>query len=161
VDEPTVWHGLIQSGKLLLQASRFGQWQLPPDWLDVQGTTLKPADSQEFGYNALRIPLYLLWAGDEQPELLAPFREFWQPHVLQKNIPPTVNLVTGKTADYAASKGIACMVQWTLAPLELSGECSQASRSTEYYSAVLGLLTSIAHGAAARKPSPSPLLGAR
>ncbi|BCL76773.1 endoglucanase [Jeongeupia sp. HS-3] len=78
-DRAPVWAELRQSGLALLAAGRFGQWQLPPDWLQV-GETLTPAMSRRYGYNALRVPLYLAWAGLDTPERIAPFLAFWDAH---------------------------------------------------------------------------------
>jgi endoglucanase len=61
------WDGLRASGLNLLNESRFGPRRLPADWQSVATRTMAPAKNfpAEFGYNAIRIPLYLAWSDDE------------------------------------------------------------------------------------------------
>ena len=61
------WDGVRENGLRLLAKSRFGARSLPTDWQSVAGPTTAPAKNfpPQFGYNAIRIPLYLAWAGDE------------------------------------------------------------------------------------------------
>ncbi|MBX8802998.1 endoglucanase [Ochrobactrum sp. MR28] len=58
------WSALTQSGLNLLQKSRFGKTQLPSDWISIHKSP-EPAKSfpPEFGYNNVRIVLYLSRAG--------------------------------------------------------------------------------------------------
>ena len=52
-----------------------GEKKLPPDWLSIHMSP-KPAEgfAAEFGYNALRIPLYLMRAGDIDKDMLTILR---------------------------------------------------------------------------------------
>lgn len=61
------WAALGESGRSLLRRSRFGPRGVPSDWLAVSDGTTAPARNfpSEYGYNAIRIPLYLAWSGDE------------------------------------------------------------------------------------------------
>lgn len=70
------WAAVAATGAALISEIRFGTRALPPDWLSLAGEP-KPAAgfSPEFGYNALRIPLYLVRAGNVDPAMLARFRE--------------------------------------------------------------------------------------
>ncbi|MER0240138.1 glycosyl hydrolase family 8 [Fulvimarina sp. MAC8] len=72
----TEWSSLNQSGLTLLEQAQFGPRNLPPEWLSLR-TRPKPADGFEnrFGYNALRIPLYLARAGVRDRALLTRLRE--------------------------------------------------------------------------------------
>ncbi|MDX8398334.1 MAG: glycosyl hydrolase family 8 [Mariprofundaceae bacterium] len=74
-----VWTGLIQSGLKLTSEAGFGVWKLPPDWLMV-GETLYPAQAfpKRFGLDAVRIPLYLQWAGYSEHQTVLSVRHFWQ-----------------------------------------------------------------------------------
>ncbi|MEM8934264.1 MAG: glycosyl hydrolase family 8, partial [Acidobacteriota bacterium] len=79
LDPSPIWHQLTDSGLLLVDAARFGRWQLPPDWLAVPTfpvqasgeptrsvlSPVTPADGfpPRFGYSAVRIPLSMHWAG--------------------------------------------------------------------------------------------------
>ena len=71
------WEAVARSGSELIGEARFSSAELPPDWLAIDADNLKPASGfpVEYGYNAIRIPLYLLRAGAADGPLLAPFRE--------------------------------------------------------------------------------------
>lgn len=73
------WNALIQSGLSLLREARFGARGLPTDWLSLGKERPAPAQGFEnrFGYDALRIPLYLFWGGAASAELLKPFDQIW------------------------------------------------------------------------------------
>lgn len=71
------WTRLAQDGEKLVSSSMMiGAAGLPPDWVSLRS---KPAAAdgfpQEFGYNAIRIPLYLLRAGNRNRALLEPFQK--------------------------------------------------------------------------------------
>jgi len=74
-----VWPSLIQSGLKLIDESLFGVWKLPPDWLMV-GKQLYPAPQfpQHFGLDAVRIPLYLYWAGYSNHQGVQSVVHFWR-----------------------------------------------------------------------------------
>ena len=98
IDSSPVWHELSATGRDLLHVSRFGQFQLPPDWLELVGEQQRVASGfpAEFGYNAVRIPLYLSWAGDDAGDELLPYREFWAQFDGGGPAPATVDLETGR-----------------------------------------------------------------
>ncbi|MEQ1955473.1 glycosyl hydrolase family 8 [Mesorhizobium yinganensis] len=66
------WGKLSEDGLSILRQSSMGPRKLPPDWVSLH-TMPKPAKGfePEFGYNALRVPLYLVRAGILDRELLA------------------------------------------------------------------------------------------
>ena len=72
----TDWAKLAADGRTVLAQALFGPRKLPPEWLSVK-TRPKPADGfpAEFGYNALRIPLYLVRGGVTDPVLLGRLRD--------------------------------------------------------------------------------------
>lgn len=73
------WAGLDRSGRRLIAAARFGTARLPVEWISLSGDAPRPAEgfAPTFGYNALRIPLYLAMAGVTDPDLYAPFLALW------------------------------------------------------------------------------------
>jgi len=72
------WSGLSKSGIELISKASFGSRGLPPDWLEIR-PDFQPANDFEpvFGYNAIRIPLYLGWVADSEytTGLLKPFTD--------------------------------------------------------------------------------------
>lgn len=69
------WKKLAEDGLQLLGALQSGPRKLPADWVSLRAAP-KPAQGfpPEFGYNALRIPLYLVRAGVEDRDLLTRLR---------------------------------------------------------------------------------------
>ncbi len=86
------WAGLTKTGLALIAASRFGPGDLPTDWVSLKAA---PAPAKgfphEFGYNAVRVPLYLAWGGVGTPELYAPFVRLARDGVT----PTVVDVATG------------------------------------------------------------------
>jgi endoglucanase len=66
------WDRLRHDGLDILKQASTGPRNLPPDWVSLR-TIPKPAKGfePEFGYNAVRIPLYLIRAGIADRALLA------------------------------------------------------------------------------------------
>jgi len=66
------WQKLVDDGQALLRAMRFGPRHLPADWVSIVRQP-KPAEgfAPEYGYNAIRIPLYLARAGVTDRSLLS------------------------------------------------------------------------------------------
>lgn len=70
------WEQLSRDGVDLIRDARFGDRRLPPDWLSVAAEPQPAAGfDAEFGYNAVRIPLYLMRALDEDTDLLRRLRD--------------------------------------------------------------------------------------
>jgi endoglucanase len=120
------WETLSKDGVALLGRSLLGPSRLPPDWLSVR-TRLRPADGfpAEFGYNALRIPLYLVRAGSTDATILTALRQGMSP------VPGTVAIVdiaTGGTKESLTDAGyaiipelIGCVLDGTPIPEALRG----------------------------------------
>jgi endoglucanase len=145
-DPSPEWRELSKNGIAILQYAQFGRWKLPPDWL-VLSKTVAPSDglSDLFGYNAVRIPLYLLWSRRESPELLKPYREFWGYFSGARFLPSWTNLKNDSVDSYDASAGIHRIAQWVLAYPRTPGPSNQAPGERQgYYSSVLLLLTDMA-----------------
>lgn len=64
------WQEVAESGRRLIEQARFSNRRLPPEWLSLAGI---PRSAQgfraEFGYNALRIPLYMMRGGMTKADL--------------------------------------------------------------------------------------------
>lgn len=152
------WALLEKSGLYLLSQARFGQNQLPSDWMTVHaapagGLALSPStDKPIYGYDAVRIPLYLMWDGKATPEIMAPFLAFWR-GAPDAKVPATLNVVTGDTAPYSIAPGMRAIVNAvenrSATPSCQVGICSTPAlpplqEDRDYYSAALGLLVRLA-----------------
>ncbi|WP_343055095.1 glycosyl hydrolase family 8 [Azospirillum oleiclasticum] len=142
------WDGVIGSALVFLAKARIGQGQLPPDWalLAEDGSlTLPDGFRKQFGYDAIRVPLYLAWAGYRDPWYFRPYGAFAAPFG-NGPIPATVSLPGGTTAQVPASVGM-------LAVLRLATRIAESGNAIvvpplgadeDYYSTVLFLLTRLA-----------------
>lgn len=69
------WSGLEATGLNLSDSAGFGNYRLPSDWSALGSGQPTPAEGFDdaFGYNAIRIPLYVYWAGNKTPNLMQSF----------------------------------------------------------------------------------------
>ena len=77
-DSAGPWADLSENGLRILKYSRFGRFDLPPDWLELS-SPVRPAEklSTRFSYDAMRVALYLAQAGHyEHPALKNTVRFF-------------------------------------------------------------------------------------
>lgn len=140
----TMWKRLVLDGLEIIERARFGRWHLPPDWLLFdQDLAPSPLFAPRFSYDAVRIPLYLIWAGFSDTELLWPFIGFWQSHA--PHVPAEVNLLTDEVSSYQAPGGIMAIKTLTTAAVSRQRFTPPLiEHSDDYYSAVLKLLTTLA-----------------
>ncbi len=146
VNPSPAWARMIADGRQMVNEARFGERNLPPDWLQVstRDSSLSVADGwpARFSFDAVRIPLFLAWAGADEAEL-ARFNRFWghQPaHAVA-----WVDLGTDAGAPYHASRGVVAIA--TLAARDTRR--TQVSfpsivEDDDYYSASLNLISRIA-----------------
>jgi endoglucanase len=146
------WFQVVVDGLAILRRGRFGRWRLPPDWLALPRGEGRPFPAQgwpaRFSYDAVRVPLYLAWAGlAEEPGLTGPAR-FWQEHAAQRILPAWADLSSNHLAPYAASRGTMAIAQLSREVTALSSNDFripvQQPRVEDYYSAVLQLLAALA-----------------
>lgn len=141
-DPAPEWEELARTGINLLLEGHFGRWGLPADWM-VLGDKLAPASGfpARYGYDAVRIPLYLIWAGRETPELLRPFRAYWDHFRGARFMPAWTNLADDSIDSYDASAGIRAIAQLTLAYPEIGTvRLPSLDAGQDYYSSMLLLL---------------------
>lgn len=136
----TNWQRLAESGKRLIRKSQLGERALPPEWLSLANA---PKTAQgfpaTFGYNALRIPLYLMRALDDDKELLRRLRDGMTGSNGELIIVDTVN---GKVIDSLNDAGYriipalaSCVVDGAKIPAAL-----QNFQPSLYYPSTLQLL---------------------
>lgn len=132
------WAYVIADGERLLQDARFGQYGLPTDWIDLDPSLqVRPSEGRDprFGYDAIRIPLYLAWSG--RSAQLQPFRDYWADPANQT---PWIDVTTGGRANYAfftGGKAISALIENKPLPTAIVA-------SDDYYSATLLMLARVA-----------------
>ncbi|MDG5497649.1 glycosyl hydrolase family 8 [Niveispirillum sp. BGYR6] len=144
-ERAALWQATILAGLSLLRRARFGTYQLPPDWLFLgDDGELFPAPDfpPRFGYEAVRIPLYLAWAGLLGGELATPYRTLWA-----QSIPGWVNLHSDAQSDYQEHNGFRAVAALVLPadhlPLQAPAD-GVPTAEDNYYSASLLLLAALA-----------------
>jgi len=155
VDPSPVWPRLRRDGLALLARARFGQWGLTTDWLTLTDRGgISPAANlpPRFGFDAIRIPLYLVWGGAGTPQLLSAERNYWGAFAdVDKPVPAWVDVTNGSVAPFPAPAGFQAIIQLAQlrrdpapAPLPEIGD------KDDYYSASLTLLAGLARRATGR-----------
>lgn len=145
-DPAPEWAELRQTGINLLLEAHFGRWGLPADWVLLSEKLIPAPDFlPRFSYDAVRIPLYLIWAKLETPDLLSPFQSFWGHFNGARFVPAWTNLNDDSIDSYDASPGIRGIGQLTLdhSALHLV-KLPALDAKQDYYSSVLLLLTKTA-----------------
>jgi len=140
------WHAVIASGLELVQKARFGPRALPSDWISLSRDRLRPASGfpSVFGYDAIRVPLYLAWARPKDHKRIAIFE-----HVLTQPpfVPPAVvDVSTGEPRERLGGEGysaIATMVQCVLNDVPAGNTFLQVKREL-YYPTTLHILSLLA-----------------
>ena len=166
IDRSSVWTWLLRDGLKLLAQARFGQWQLTPDWIAIdKAGAITPASNPppRFGFDAIRIPLYLVWGGEATPWRLASDIKFWDGFT-DKPIPAWVDVTNGNIAPFPAPTGFQAIIQLARAHsvAERALPTAKASPAAvtppalpqigdhdDYYSASLILLAQLASSAVA------------
>lgn len=135
------WNGLMQTGLDQIKAARFGETNLPSDWISLRGDKPKPAEGfpRHFSYNAIRIPLYLAWAGVGDHEHYSAFQTWAQrPRGLS-----TINVETGMDADRLSERGygaIGTLLACAVDRKPVGPEFRSIREGENYYSVTLQLL---------------------
>lgn len=147
------WQRLRRDGLGLLAEARFGRWGLTPDWIDVDKKGgVQPAAKfpARFGFDAIRVPLYLIWGGEATLERLASYLDFWNDYG-RKPAPAWADVNDNSVAPYAGSTGFQAITQLARGlgqpeppPLPTIAD------SDDYYAASLTLLAAIAQRETAR-----------
>ncbi len=135
------WQKLSDDGLTLLRSLQFGPRKLPADWVSLKAKP-EPADGfeTEFGYNSVRIPLYLARAGIGEKALLSRLQ---QGMTIVEDEPATIDLASGKPKELLPDPGyrivndvVACVVSGTKLPASV-----RQFAPSLYYPATLQLLS--------------------
>lgn len=149
------WVQLEAGGIDIISAGRFGQWGLPPDWSEVRPDgTINPSPGwpPRFAWDAVRVPMYLAWAGLNLPVLEAAVH-FWHAPSHPRRPPAWVDLRNNAIAPYpghAGVKAVANLAAWRSGLGPPPPHIPLAS-ATDYYGAALILLCALA---ASEPPEP-------
>ena len=140
------WNGLTQTGLDLLKAAAKSGSKLPSDWLSVREDGVQPADGfpPHFSYNAIRVPLYMAWAGIGEKEH---YREFlaWGKH--RQGPLPIIDVKTGRETDSFREPGygaVAQALECVIAGGAASGDIGIPRPGQNYYPATLNLMAALA-----------------
>ncbi|MBB3965341.1 glycosyl hydrolase family 8 [Rhizobium metallidurans] len=134
------WNALTEDGLTLLRSMQFGPRKLPADWVSLRRQP-QPAEGfdAEFGYNAIRIPLYLARAGVSDKEMLLRLSSGM---TAGDGAPATIDLKTGQPKQSLGDAGyrivndvVACVAQGTKLPAS-----SRQFAPSLYYPSTLQLL---------------------
>jgi endoglucanase len=146
LDPANDWAALRRSGLALMREAPTGPLSIPSEWLSVGQKRAAPAAKFErvFGYNAVRIPLYLAWSSRASSEHLRPFLTMWNQDV---DIGPfVIEIDSGKAREGLAAPGyrmifalVQCIANRKPVPPALAVGVNE-----HYYPATLGLLSTLA-----------------
>ena len=153
VDPSPVWPRLRQDGLTLLTKARFGPWGLTTDWVTLsESGRVAPAANlpPRFGFDAIRIPLYLVWGGAATPQLLSAERRYWDTFTAAAaQIPAWIDVTNGSVAPFPAPAGFRAIIQLAQ-PRTAPQPLPEIGDKDDYYSASLTLLAGLARRATGR-----------
>ena len=140
LDPSGQWAECIRTGQELLGHAQFGRFQLPADWLLLSDPVQPwPARPARFGYEAIRIPLFLFWSGQLSNPCLQRFAAFAR----TPGFPAWIGFDNTSQANYAAPAGFEAVAR--LARAAVFGQpVTVPDLDTDYFSASLTLLSALA-----------------
>lgn len=143
-----LWPRLWNDGLQLIRAWRFGRWELPPDWLALPHAPAEPQPAAgwpaRFSFDAVRVPLYLAWAGLADDPIVGACVDFWKAHP-EGAVPAWADLRGDAVAPYAQSSGMVAVRRYVTAIRERRvPNLPSVAAAQDYYAAALTLLTRIA-----------------
>lgn len=140
-----VWSRLRSDGIDLIAEARFGRWKLPADWvlLELRDNAIKlaPGHPARFSSDAVRVPLYLAWAGVMSPAIVS-LAKFWNS---SERPPAWIDLRDGTTSSYLMPVGMDAVVALvTEIGREPPAHTARVDAARDYYSAALIMLANLA-----------------
>jgi endoglucanase len=155
IDPSPVWPRLRRDGLALLTKARFGPWGLTTDWVTLTARgAVSPAANlpPRFGFDAIRIPLYLVWGGAATPQLLSSERRYWDAFaVADKPVPAWIDVTNGSVAQFPAPAGFRAIIQLARQRRDPNPPpMPEIGDNDDYYSASLVLLAGLARSATGR-----------
>lgn len=145
-DPAPEWEELARNGIAILQYSYFGRWRLPPDWLKLgERVSAAGPPPERFGFDAMRIPIYLVWSRRDTDALMKPYRDFWGHFEGSRALPAWTNLKDDSSDTHGAELGVRAIAQMVSEyPRSSAARLPALDREQSYYSSVLLLLCKLA-----------------
>jgi endo-1,4-beta-D-glucanase Y len=136
------WEDLRRAAALLVESARTGPARLPPDWISLAGEQVVPARFQPavFGYESIRIPLYLAWSSAGTAKALGAFSPFW---TANGEVPGVIDLASGRIKEpmrEAGYRAVVALARCVATGQPVSPALMQLDAS-RYYPATLQMLT--------------------
>jgi endoglucanase len=140
------WERIWSDGLDLFRAARFGQAGLPPDWLaidhDGQGIAIAQSWPARCSFDAVRLPLYMCWAGLQQEPVVTSMATYWDKSG-GAAAPAWTDLKSGAVSPYKLTTGMDAIRRYVTA--RRAGETGAAelpsvSAASDYYAAALVML---------------------
>jgi endoglucanase len=99
------WDGIVASGLSIIMAARFGSERLPTDWISLADGKIASAQRfpRVFGYDAIRIPLYLAWFRPSNLSTLSVFSPLLTRDRMRA--PSVIDIQTGKAKERLGGEG--------------------------------------------------------
>lgn len=93
VDQKSFWDNVHKGSSAVLSEAEFSTLRLPADWIKLgqSGTSVYSERSENFGYEAIRVPLYI--SMEEKPKFPQGMREILNTYNAVGYIPLWVNLI--------------------------------------------------------------------
>jgi endoglucanase len=104
-DEETFWERILADSRKLLAQAAFSSFKLPADWIVLENGRVAVAASRSpfFGFEAIRVPLYLVWHRDR--DRLEAFTDYLNFVERAGYLPIRVNVIDGSVAGEEAPAG--------------------------------------------------------
>jgi endoglucanase len=145
ISQSADWSGIAQSGLGLIDAARFGSSRLPSNWISLAGKAPEPARDfpAVFGYDAVRIPLYLAWGRPNDINRLAMFSTALGRGDRQPAVIDVTSGARGEPFGGDGFKAIAALVECLVRGTKMPRDLLQV-RPGSYYPTSLHILALIA-----------------
>lgn len=142
LDPHPVWRRTTQTALALLARARFGPHGLPADWIEVAPGGVQPWRERpaRFGYEAIRVPLFLYWGEHFDHPALAAFLR----HAASPGFPPWVALDGDDRARERAPAGFEAVARLARS-LPAVARVGIPGLNGNYYPSSLSLLAAIAN----------------
>lgn len=141
IDKDPIWNKLTESGLRLLSYARFGHYGLPSDWLELKDPVSIWAERPaRFGYEAIRVPLFLAWAKKTDHVALRAAETYMH----KPGFPAWVALTTSNKAEYKAPLGFEAVARLVRHSVDPKQVFVLPAGDTDYFSSSLMLLAGIA-----------------